>query len=324
METKAQKNNALLPAYLIAGADELKKERVMARLRKRIETMGDLSFNSEQFSGQTATGEEIVTACNTLPFACEVRLVQVEEVDKLKKADLTILLNYLENPCETTVLALIATTITKNSKLYKTITKIDKKAFIDCAPFARKDLGGAVRSMAVNHGVVFTDAASAALIDLVGTNTVALDGNIKKIALAHRGSDPVGEGEVYALVARTSSIKPWEFVNSFATRNIERTFLLLKRLDNASPIQLLSMCVTRIRELITVKALTQRGESSQLASVLKIPEWRVRNLRTQANKFSTAELIQALRYARDADQSMKSGKDPNATFFDWLIQVMKK
>ena len=47
MENTSSNSKALLPVYLIAGEDELKKERVLDRLHKRLEKMGDLSFNSE-------------------------------------------------------------------------------------------------------------------------------------------------------------------------------------------------------------------------------------------------------------------------------------
>ena len=43
----SKKNNPLLPVYLISGEDELKRETVVKRLRKRISTYGDLAFNSE-------------------------------------------------------------------------------------------------------------------------------------------------------------------------------------------------------------------------------------------------------------------------------------
>lgn len=66
----SKKNNPLLPVYLISGEDELKRETVVKRLRKRISTYGDLAFNSDVFAGEKATGEEIVAAANTLPV-CE-------------------------------------------------------------------------------------------------------------------------------------------------------------------------------------------------------------------------------------------------------------
>lgn len=318
------KQVTLLPAYLVSGEDELKRETVMKRLRARLEKMGDLSFNSETFSGLTCTGDQIVTAANTLPFASEVRLVEVHDVDKLKKADSEILVSYLKQPCETTVLALVGGKLAKNTRLYKAVAALGKSAIIDCSPIARKDLGSAVRAMAVGHGIALTQGAAAALIDLVGTNTVSLDGELKKLALSHRGTDPVNENEVLGMVARTAEVKPWDFVDAFSRRNASRCIYLLNRLESMSPFALLSMCTTRIRELITVKALMSRGEQSRIASVLKMPDWRVKNHRSFANAFSTEELIQALRTARDAEQAMKSGSDQGQTFVAWMLGVCKR
>ncbi len=38
--------------------------------------------------------------------------------------------------------------------------------------------------MAVGHGIALTQGAAATLIDLVGTNTVALDAELKKLSLS--------------------------------------------------------------------------------------------------------------------------------------------
>ncbi len=323
MESKKQQSS-LLPVYLVSGEDELKRETVVKRLHQRLEQFGDLSFNSDFFQGETAAGSDIVSAANTLPFASEVRLVQVNNTEKLKKADSAAIVEYLKNPAPTTVLALVAQKTPKNSVLYKTVVGISKTAFIDCAPFARKDLNGAVRSMALSHGVTFTQGAASALIDLVGSNTVALDGNIKKIALGHRGNDAVNESEVLSLVARTTEIKPWEFVDAFSARNLSRCIYLLHRMESVSPYALLAMCVTRIRELISAKALATRGESARLAGILKMPDWRVKNHQLWARSFSAAELRDGLARARDVEKAMKSGEEPHAAFIDWMIAVLSR
>lgn len=322
MATKNDK--PLLPVYLVVGEDELKRETVMKRLHARLEKMGDLSFNSETFSGATCTGEEIVNACNTLPFASAVRLVEVYEVDKLKKADAELLVTYLEKPCSTTVLALVCNKLDKRSRLHKAVAAQGKTAVIDCTPFERRDMGKVVRSMAVGHGITFTEGAASALLDLVGINTVSLDAEIRKLALSHRGSDPVNENEVLSMVSFTKEIKPWEFIDAFAARNAQRCVYLFHRMEDTSPFGLLTMCTTRLRELLSVKALIRRGEAARIASVLKIPEWKVKFYRTWIKEFSTNELIGALRMARDTEAAMKSGSDKDEEFLRWMLQVCKK
>lgn len=314
----------LLPVYLIAGEDELKRETVLKRLHTRLEKMGDLSFNSETFSGAICTGEDILTAANTLPFASAVRLVEVHDVEKLKKADSELIIEYLKEPCTTTVLALVGQKVTKNTRLYKAVAAFGKSAVIDCTPFARRDMGKVVRSMAVGHGITFTEGAASALLDLVGTNTVSLDGEIRKLALSHRGSDPVNENEVLSMVSRTNEIKPWELVDAFSGRNSERCVYLLNRMESVSSFALLAMCVNRIRELISVKALVARGEAHAIPDALKLPGWRVKNHRVWAKGYSMKELIQALHSARDVEQEMKSGSNKDEAFMRWLLTVCKK
>ena len=318
-----QKTQALLPAYLVTGTDELKRQTVVKRLRERIEKEGDISFNSDTFNGEVAEGEAIVAACNTLPFASNVRLVQVDAVDRLKKDDQELLMSYLEAPCETTVLCLVASGLAKNTRLYKAVAKLGKNAIIDCAPPKLRELPTQVRAMATSHGAVITESAASLLVDLVGENTVALDAELQKLALAHRGSDPINDNEVASLVSRTSEAKPWEFVDALSERNLEKCLQLRARMESTTPYALLAMCVTRIRELIAAKSFDARGQAIALANYLHVPDWRVKNHARWARSFSSAELREALASARTAEQAMKSGTDPEEAFMEWYVGVVR-
>ncbi|MEG1197498.1 MAG: DNA polymerase III subunit delta [Raoultibacter sp.] len=315
------KNDALLCVYLVNGEDELKREAVVRRLKKRLSTLGDLSFNSEVFNGETALGTTICTACNTIPFASEKRLVQVNNADKLKKADSEALVDYLKNPCETTVLALVCAKLAKNTRLYKAVAAIGKTAVIDCAPLTRRELPRAVRSMAVAHGITLSEGAAAALINQVGENTITLDTELKKLAMAHTGGDAVGEREVMALVARTAEVKPWEFVDAFSARDAKKCLWCLGRMESVSPHALLASCTQRLRELIIARALYQRGAQASLAAILKVPDWRVKNHTAWARGFTAAELRAALKGARDTEQAMKSGAVVEDAFLQWVVNV---
>lgn len=316
-----KKQDALLPVYLIVGEDALKRDTVMKRLRARLAALGDLSFNSDEFNGETAQGTDIVAACNTVPFASPVRLVEVRSADKLKKADAEALVTYLSSPSDTTVLALVAEKLAKNTRLYKAVAALGKTAVIDCAPLKRYELPKTVRSLAVGHGVTLTEGAANKLVDLVGENTVHLDNELKKIALAHRGTDAVNEHEIMGLVSRTAEVKPWEFVDAFAARDVRKCLLYLGRMESVSPHALLAMCTSRLRELVCARSLAARGNARGVAAALKMPDWRVKNHANWARGFTAEELRAALISARDTERAMKSGANPDAAFLDWVLQV---
>ena len=321
MATQKKQEAPLLPVYLIVGEDALKRDTVMKRLRARLSSMGDLSFNADEFDGETAQGGDIVTACNTVPFASPVRLVEVRAADKLKKADAEQLVSYLGSPNGSTVLALVAEKLAKNTRLYKAVAACGKTAVIDCAPLKRYELPRTVRSMAVTHGVTLTEGAAVKLVDLVGEDTVHLDSELKKIALAHRGTDAVNEHEIVAMVSRTAEVKPWEFVDAFSARDARKCLLYLGRMASVSPFSLLARCTTRLRELVCARAFIARGNPKAVAGALKLPDWKCRNHLGWARGFTDEELRSAIVAARDVERAMKSGSDPNDAFLDWVLSV---
>ena len=320
----ARDAKSLLPVYLAVGEDELKRRTVVERLRKRVESMGDLSFNHDVFDAASASGSDIAIACNTLPFASPVRLVEVNQADKLLKQDAEILVAYLSAPSESTVLLLSADKLAKNTKLYKAVSAIGSGAVIDCAPMKRYELAKALRSMAVGQGFTISERAAQRLIELVGEDTIRLDTELKKIALAHKGSDPVSEREVESFVARTSEAKPWEFVDAFSRRDIRECLRLLPLINSSSPYALLALCTSRLRELCCAQALDARGETRLLASTLKVPDWRVKNHVAWSRNFTSQELRQSFKSVRDCERAMKSGADPDSTFKTWLVKFASR
>lgn len=314
----------MLPAYLVVGEDELKRRTVLSRLRTRIAEHGDLEFNHDEFDGETASGDAIAHACNTLPFASDIRLVEVVQVDKLAKAEAEAIVAYLANPSESTVLALSGLKLAKNTRLYKAVAALSSKAVIDCTPMKRYELVRALRSMAVGHGFTMTEGASEKLVQLIGEDTVALDSELSKLALAHTGDQPVTEREVSALVTRIAEAKPWELVDAFSARDARQCATILPLLGSTSPYALIGMCTVRLRELACAKSLAARGEANSLASVLKLQPWRVKNHVRWASGFSESELVSAFSSARDCERAMKSGVDADTAFREWLFTTIRR
>lgn len=316
----------LLPAYLINGEDQLKRETVLKRMHSRLEKLGDLDFNCDTFDGKEAVGDDIVAACNTMPFGIEKRLVVVHNADAMKKADSEALVDYLKAPAEFTVLMLLANKLAKNTRLYKAAAAVGPKAVIDCAPRKAYEMPAQVRAMAPAHGIAITDAAAKLLVELVGEDTVHLDAELKKIALAHAGAQPVGPDEVAQLVARTSQAKPWDFSGAFSQRNVAECVSVRKKLGDTSPYALIGFCVSSLREMLTYHALAARGQvaASVLAKQLKMPDWKAKKVVAAARLWKPEELRRALSTARDCERAMKSGADAEGAFLDWAVSTCAK
>ncbi len=321
-----KKDNALLPAYLVVGDDALKREAVMKKLRMRLEKLGDLSFNFDSFSGDSAQGDQIVAACQTIPFASEKRLVQLDDAEKLKKRDADAVVAYLASPSESTVLIMLAEKMNASSALYKAASKIGKSAIIDCARPKARALPAHVVRMAKSFGLEMNERAAVKLIELVGEDTVRIDAELNKLSLALGAPAKITERDIKVHVAQVSEAKPWEFVNAFSARNIGECMRLYSLMPSVSPLALLSMCTSRIRELICAKSLEAEGASiaSALPKALGVPDWKVKSHASYARMFSAEELRDSLEGAMHAERAMKSGSDVDAAFIDWVLESLKR
>ena len=315
-----------LTAYLINGEDELKRETALKRLRERAAQMGDIDFNSDVFDGETAAGEDIVAACNPIPFASDVRIVIVHNADALHKADSEALVSYMVSPCPTTVLTLVAAKLAKNTRLYKAVAAVGPKAVIDCTPMKSWELPRRVRDMAPTHGITITQSAADLLVRLVGENTVHLDAELRKLALAHTSKQPVSDAEVRDLVVRSAEPKPWDFTDAFASRDLAKCLKLRSQLKSVSAYSLLPRVVTSLREMITFRSYYSRGTTSTkaIAAQMKVPEWKLKNHPGWMRAWTSAQLREALSGARDCERAMKSRSDAETVFTDWIISVLAR
>ncbi len=314
----------LLGAYLVVGDDTLKARRVVERLRARMESYGDPAFNTDVFDGESATGEAIVMACGTLPFASEKRLVHVTHADSLKKADSEPVVAYLASPASTTVLLLEAEKLAKSTRLYKAVAKLGKSAVIDCSLPKAYELPKQVEAMAGRYGLKLGKAAAEKLVELVGTDTVHLDSSLQRLSLERGAGATLSAADVEGAVARTASAKPWEFTDAFARRDVAGCLRLLGRLGDSSSFALLTMACNRIRELLAAQSIAGRRDGTTLGQALGMPDWRVKNHGAWARNFSPRELTAALSSARDAEQKMKSGGDADEVFQDWLLATLRR
>lgn len=314
----------LLPGYLIVGSDELKSSRAVERMRARLEKSGMVEFNlDERDMTKDPQIDDIVASLNTFPMGAEFRLVILTNCDKLPKAMSEPLVEYFANPSPTTVCLVVATSLAKNTRLYKAIKKLGDKAIIDCAPKKTWEMPPQVVKMAAAHGKAMGLPAAEALVARSGENTRMLDNELKKLASMVTGSE-ITLADIERHVMRTAEVKPWEFLNAVAARDLARSLELLKLQPAKSEVRLWSLLVTRLRELIIAKSLDTRGQGSQLATTLGVQGWQVKNHLSWARRWRMDELLEALSQAIEVELALKGSRDSELALRMWVISMTSR
>lgn len=314
----------LLPAYLLVGPDEVKRDAAIDRLVSRLEASGMATFNlDDRDMTKPQEPDEIIASLCTFPMGSDFRLVILRSCDHLVKAMSDVLVSYLATPSPDTVCLIVADALARNTRLYKAVAKIDAKAVIDCSAKKRWELPAYVQGMASRHGVSISSAAAEELVARAGESTRMLDTQLKKLA-AMTGSSSIELADVERYVVRTAEIKPWDFLDAVSARDVARALELYRLLPPKSEVRLLSLLLTRVRELIVAKALDERGQARELASTLGVKDWQVKNHVRWSRLFSMDELVDALRSAVETECALKGSRDSEIAFTTWFVSIAQR
>lgn len=313
----------LLRAYLIVGADGLKRERAVTRLKGRLDE-GLADFNlDEQTASSDLVPEQLISSLQTMPFGAGFRLVIIHEAEKLPKATSEAIVSYLDDPNPSAVLCVVAESLSRGTRLYKALAAQGAKAVIDCAPMKRRDLPLHVQKMAGAHGIELDRMAAEELVSRVGESTLMLDNQLKTLA-EHLGAGAVaGRADVERLIARTAEVKPWDLLDSLCARDVTRALEVFNLMQNPSEVALLSMLTGRVRELICAKSLEERGQANRLADELGRQAWQLKNHLRWSRAFRPGELEDLLSESRTCERILKGTGDSRTAFIAYMLRFAR-
>jgi DNA polymerase-3 subunit delta len=313
-----------LAAYLVVGADELKRRTAVTRLKARLDP-GLVDFNLDELTVKADTDpQEVISSLQTLPFGAGFRLVIIQEADHLPKPVSDAIVSYLEDPNPDSVLLIAATTLPKTTRLRKAIQKLGPTAVIDCTPRKRYELPRMVVEMATAYGKGMDQRAADELVSRVGESTVMLDAQVKSLASLVGDSPRITYDDVRSRVARIAEPKPWDFLDAVCERDAAKAMGLYGLMPGASVVGLHSFLTTRLRELICAKALDERGQAALVPSALSRPQWQVKNHVRWARGFSMDELVSDLKGAAACERILKGSGDSDIAFRTWVLSIVTR
>ncbi|MCL2525805.1 MAG: DNA polymerase III subunit delta [Coriobacteriia bacterium] len=331
MSTATASKPKLQPVNIIISEQDLLRAEALKLLRKRMEDDGvDLSFDMTVLDADSMDVAEFYGSVGTIPFMSPLRLVIVNNIDKLTVADerTQAVLNYCSNPNPTTVLALTAHKLAKTTKLYKAIAQVGH--IIDRKAPTKRDLPERVILMFAKAGIHVSLREADVLINLVGDDLASINSAIEQLAayknVAQRrmnGDDTlvlITVQEISELIGETSEVKAWELTDALATRNGEKVMDILSRLTRTEGEKIdhfvVFLAAGKIRELLTARVLASRGTASKEALMAEMKSqsktgrapqpWLAERIIRQSRNFSVVELREGLRELAAVEDTLKT------------------
>jgi DNA polymerase-3 subunit delta len=295
-------SDPLLPVYLLTGSDRPKHLRALRRLRARF---GPEAV--EQLSAEVASGADAVAACNALGLFGGTgggRLVIVEGVDRWRKADVDAVAEYLGNPVEGAVLTLVVDGALRGSALSDLSAKHGQVLHYDVPK--SNNLHKWAHAELKRLGVSADVEAARALVELVGDDTVALAGEIEKLA-AWAGGEPVGRTDVEQLATPGREAAAWALTDAWGQRDLPALLEACElALERKEPFLLAVGLASHVGRVRAGQALAEEGLGTrEIAGRLKMKEFPARKALQHAERYSRGELDAALVRLAELDAAIK-------------------
>jgi DNA polymerase-3 subunit delta len=325
--------------YVLHGEEEFTRSEVVRDLKARMAEDGLGDLNVATLDGRSVGLDEVIAACDILPFLGNRRMVIVEglmgrlggrprgrrrraaradsgdaAVAASQSDDWDRLADYLPRLPPTTRLVLVETSaLAAGHPLLKLAAEIPETFVREFHPLEGGELEAWVRRRAKDKGAEITPGAAHLLVTYAGSGLRALDGELEKLAAHSAYARPIDDGDVRDLVGPDLETSVFDLVDALGERDRPRAMALLERMlaDRANELYLLTMIVRQVRLILGMKDLMLAGNATpaEIGRLLGVRHhFVIQKLEKQARLFEMDELEAILRRTLEVDQGIKTGR----------------
>ncbi|MGI6699476.1 MAG: DNA polymerase III subunit delta [Christensenellales bacterium] len=297
--------------YLLHGEEEYLKETALSAIKKKALSGGLPEMNETVLIASKA--DDIIAACETLPFMSEKRLIIVKDSPLLQTGRESggedgRLVSYLQNIPSTCCLVFYQKGVAnKTRKLYKAIDKLgtvyefvtpDERLLVK---WIAKQLNG--------YQKIITDENARRLIFISGKDMLTLRNEISKLA-AYAGKEREVTAEaIESVVIPSLEYRVFDLSDAVVRGDGKKAEELMQDMlySGESRLGLLALLTRQARQMLIARLLLDRGEERAVAQSLGIRDYGARRLLQSVRNRSADTCKKAYCACIDTEFSVKSG-----------------
>jgi DNA polymerase-3 subunit delta len=307
----------LRPVYYLCGEEKYLKERAMELLLSRLKPD---AFNFSEFAAGKGGSRQAILQAMTPPMAAERRLVVLRGADKANAEELDGINEYLSSPNPEAALVIISDRKQdKADPLYDACARAGAAASFK--PLFPAEAASFFAAMLQRDGLTVSREAAAMMVELAGTDSLALRQEAEKLALLRHGSKGhITEEDIAESAGFSRELGPFELSNAVMEKDRARAADVLDRMlaDGEEPLGILYRVSGSLERLLRFK----KQGTGQYGG------WGggyMRAMSSAARLYGEEKLAEALRLCLEAETLLKSssGRDPALTLRGVLYSILK-
>lgn len=294
--------------YLVFGEEKYQIRLWEKQLLSTVTDPSTAMLNHNIFDGKSAV-ENIIDACNTLPFMSSYRVVTVKD-SKLfstgRKNDTQAMTEYISQIPENTILYFIEEKVDKRNTLYKAVKKYGE--CVELSLLKENELIDWCIKVSDNR---LNKGTATLLIRNVGAYMEALEGEINKLLQFVSPTEKITPEHINQACTVVPEAKIFDMVAAIGDKNTEKALDIYNNMLEAkeSPFGILKMISRQFKLILECKYLAKKGYNNEsISQEIGVHSFIVRNCLTQGKNFSNKALLAAIKDCFDCDINIKSGK----------------
>jgi DNA polymerase-3 subunit delta len=313
--------------FLVQGDDEVKIDGWRQRVHDR--AAEDPESSMEIFPDPTPV-EEVAAALSAMTLGIGRRWMLVEGVERWKEKDVQAVTDALAGlPPDTTAVLIAAGAFKREkggekppapAKLIDAVGKYGGEVKNLKAPTTAKYSAWAAEQ-AGRLGLTLSPDAAQALVDRVGEDETRrlqerrLMRELEKIAIFGPEEGRVDLDTVEELTASDAEARTWQLADALVAGDGALAIRLAEDLRDrgADIMYVLFALLRKVRETRRAWAAIEEGGSTrEVASALRVPEWKARAIKAQAERVDGARLERLVAALADLDYGVRGGGNVDA------------
>ena len=294
--------------YLILGSESALADRAVAKLL--IQLKDEKAEITSLFAAETIIGD-ISDALAPSLFS-ERRALIIRDLQDLPEDNREEIVRYLESPDASTTVIFSHKGGVKGRALLDTIKK-SKPEIIMCDPLKKdSEKEQFVSALFLDLGRKASAGAVTALVGALGSDLRELQGAVGQIA-ADAPSGLIDEATIDKYHHGRVETTGFDVADATLDRNLTTAHVLLRRAleTGTDPVMITSAIASSLRSLAKVAGANRTQKSFELAGALGMAPWQIDKARRQLNRWSPAQIADAVGAIALADAQVKgAASDP--------------
>ena len=312
------KSGQLKQVYLLYGEEDYLRRQYRDKLKKALTGDGD-SMNFHYFEGKDIRVGEVIDLAETLPFLAERRVIIIENSGLFKRGG-EQLAEYLKEPSETAFFVFAEKEIDKRSRLFKAVSAGGRA--VEFKPQDEAVLKRWVLGILKRENKKITERDLDLFLDKTGAGMENISKELEKLVCYCMDREVITGEDIEKICTRQINNQIFDMMNAIAEKrqkeamNLYYDLLTLKE----PPMRILFLLARQFNLLLQVRELKKKGYPVRtIGETVGLPGFVAGKYVSQAAKFSTKSLRQAVTDCVEAEEAVKTGKMNDVLSVELLI-----